>query len=323
MFNSKFILLALAALTQVVFALPHYRITQRDNTVAYLARDSKDRLLAYRADGSRIRRYPVSTQPRQASSPSLTRRGASSCTSLSIDQVKALPAFSKIQQYATNTFGSGSVNIVTNPSDFPDRGALACVDTSSPVAVSTSGNLQCSSSSTVTGVASGAGTNTTATQSVQVTTTNSGSWTVTQSSSIGATAEFNVGFSIPDLFDVGASLSTTTTFTNEQSQGFSTQTSVSSSSTVNITPADGKTCNIVGNLTTCNVQGTGSINMLASGFVWFNYDDSRPLVSDPNGGSHFKFQIESVLSNDERSSKVAFQGSMSGQTTADFKTKCD
>ncbi|KAJ3495655.1 hypothetical protein NMY22_g19909 [Coprinellus aureogranulatus] len=45
------------------------------------------------------------------------RAGALSCYPVDVKQIKALPAWKKIEKYAEDNWGKGGVNIVTNPDD--------------------------------------------------------------------------------------------------------------------------------------------------------------------------------------------------------------
>lgn len=98
--------------------------------VTHVGHDEKNkRYVALWDDGSLYRRF---SQPEMRSLMSLSARGPTSCTPLSVDDLKKckyrkfrnacnifnltlVPGFAKIDQYFKDTYGSGSKNIVTNP----------------------------------------------------------------------------------------------------------------------------------------------------------------------------------------------------------------
>ncbi|KDR65679.1 hypothetical protein GALMADRAFT_273898 [Galerina marginata CBS 339.88] len=71
---------------------------------------------------------------------------ASGCSPLTLEQLKQLPGWSKIQQYAPDTYGGGGVNIVVNPSEYPDRPAVVCLK-AGVVPIQVQGAPSCTSTS--------------------------------------------------------------------------------------------------------------------------------------------------------------------------------
>jgi len=255
--------------------------------------------------------------------PSIYARGASSCTPLTLDQVKALPGWSKIQQYAKDTYGDGGVNIVVNPPEYPNAPATVCLQ-DGPLPVKLQGTPSCTSN---TGEIGGTITGTTGSYqlSFQEGYTNTATWTVTQESSLAVGATLSATIGIPDIVDIEASVTTTATLTNSLSKSFSTSVNNQQTQTVSVNTVDGKPCKGSMTTKTCNVQGTGSASYVASGSVWFNYDDARPPISDPNGGKHYKYAVDiaSVLTNiNDRSSSMTFSGAMQIASKTNFNAKC-
>ncbi|KAK0435926.1 uncharacterized protein EV420DRAFT_1674065 [Desarmillaria tabescens] len=69
---------------------------------------------------------------------------------------------------------------------------------------------------------------------------------------------------------------------------------------------------------TCTIQATGNIRYLASGWIWFNYDDKTD--------GHYKWavSIKTVLTNqDDRSSFAEFKGSMLTNTLSIYEGNCN
>jgi hypothetical protein len=146
-------------------------------------------------------------------------RGASSCTPLTLEQAKALPGWSKIQQYATDTYGDGGVNIVVNPPEYPNAPATVCMQ-DGPIPVKLQGTPSCTSND---GEIGGKITGTTGSYqlSFQQGYSNSATWTVTQESSLAVGVELSATIGIPEVADVSTSISTTTTLTNSLSKRYS------------------------------------------------------------------------------------------------------
>jgi len=255
--------------------------------------------------------------------PSIYARGASSCTPLTLDQVKALPGWSKIQQYATDTYGDGGVNIVVNPPEYPNAPATVCLQ-DGPIPVKLQGTPSCTSND---GEIGGTITGTTGSYqlSFQQGYSNTATWTVTQESSLAVGATLTATIGIPEVDSVSASVTTTATLTNSLSKSFSTTVDNQQTQTVSVNTVDGKPCKGTMTTKTCNVQGTGSASYVASGSVWFNYDDARPPKSDPNGGKHYKYAVDiaTVLTNiNDRSSSMTFTGAMQISSKTNFNAKC-
>lgn len=255
--------------------------------------------------------------------PSIYARGASSCTPLTLEQVKALPGWSKIQQYATNTYGDGGVNIVVNPPEYPNAPATVCLQ-DGPIPIKLQGPPSCTTNS---GEIGGTITGTTGSYqlSFQQGYSNSATWTVTQESSLAVGVTVSATIGIPEVADVSTSITATTTLTNSLSKSFTTTVDNQQTQTMSVNTVDGKPCKGTMTTKTCNAQGTGSARYVASGYVWFNYDDARPPKSDPNGGKHFKYAVDiaSVLTNiDDRSSSMTFSGAMQITSKTNFNAKC-
>jgi hypothetical protein len=255
--------------------------------------------------------------------PSIYARAASSCTPLTLAQVKTLPGWSKIQQYATNTYGDGGVNIVLNPPEYPNAPATVCLQ-DGPIPVNVQGTPSCTSNSAKIG-GKISGTTGSYQLSFQEGNSNSATWTVTQESSLAVGVTLSATIGIPEVADVSTSVSTTTTLTNSLSKSFTTTVDNEQTQTMSLNTVDGKPC--VGSMTTktCNVKGTGSARYVASGSVWFNYDDARPPKNDPKGGKHYKYAVDiaSVLTNiNDRSSSMTFSGAMQISSKTNSNAKC-
>jgi hypothetical protein len=250
------------------------------------------------------------------------RDSASSCTPLTLDQAQKLPGWSQIVKYAQDTYGSGSLNYVINPKEYPDSPATICSDSSAPVTIQ--GSPACSE--TTSDIQGGvAGTSGTVVLTQQQGYTSTGTWSVTQESSLAVGATLSVSVGIPEVAGVSASVTTTATFTNSLSKSFETSVNTMASQSVTLNAANGQKCSASLKTKTCSVNGQGSARFVASGFVWFNYDDKRAPIADPKGGQHFKYSVDiaSVIKNiDDRSSDMKFSGSMQVKSMTDFQGSC-
>jgi len=315
---------------RVASAMPFNRVVNdvRDTDVTSIALNERDlEYLAYRHDGTLYGRYPVDEDEfefmmRDLGYDDLEERAeATSCVQLSSDDVQKFSGWSKIVDYADKNWGKGSRNIVTNPPEYADRGARACVDAAG-AKIQPQGNPSCTTNQgTVQG--SVVGTDGTVKLSYQQGYSSTASWSVTNTGELAVSAKISVGFKIPDVLSIGTEITTTGTFTNSQGQGFDTTASnqVAQELTVNNPP--GKKCVGTFSTKTCNVGGQGSVKLIGSGWVWFNYDSATQ--QNGQGDKHYKWaaNIESILPNAaDRSSQIDITGNMKSTTNSDFKGKC-
>ncbi|KAJ3563530.1 hypothetical protein NP233_g8884 [Leucocoprinus birnbaumii] len=241
----------------------------------------------------------------------------SRCSVLSLDDAKKMPGFSKIEQYATDTWGDGSRNIVVNPEDFPDAPANACVD-STPTKLDISGEPQCT---TQTNSAKIISTNADGTETHFM---NYSQRNLHAESSFSTGASFTVGLEVPELFQASATYEFSTSVTNSQGKTFETTTNnqQTTESTIN-NKADSNCTNSL-QVTTCKQNGSGKLRVAGTGFVWFNFDDAVATIGGDPKDKHFKWavSIDEVLSLDERSSFIEISGFMSSDTNADGTKSC-
>ncbi|KAK0201222.1 hypothetical protein DFS33DRAFT_1117099 [Desarmillaria ectypa] len=311
MFGTATFISFLTALSGVT-ALPFSElvgILPRD--ISHIAVDeARGHYLAFKRDGSLYGRYPV-----DAESNSLQRRAASQCGPLSVDQAKTLKGWDAIEQYANNNWGDGSRNIVTNPTDYVDSPAQVCI-TDEVVELSFSGDPVCQ-------------THTTSSEGLLVGTkgevdievdqgfNTDTSYTVTSASTIGVSNTLTVKVGVPAVAEVTEALTISAEVTDTTSSTFDVSYNDVSKVTIKMTAPEGKTCTATTSTKTCNIQATGNIRYLASGWIWFNYNDKTQ--------GHYKWaaNIETVLTNqDDRSSFAAFKGSMVADTQTSYAGNC-
>ncbi|KDR71976.1 hypothetical protein GALMADRAFT_159089 [Galerina marginata CBS 339.88] len=279
--------------------------------------------IAGSADIKHVKQHTHEDSYYRRDGPSIYAR-SSNCSPLTLDQVKALPGWPKIQKYASDTYGDGSVNIVVNPPEYLDSPAIVCMQ-DGVVPINMQGKPICTTGSTEM-IGGMDGTSGKHKLDLEQSYSNTGSWTVTKESSLTVGTSLSISVGIPDIgLGIAAGVTTSTTVTNSLTNSFSTTVGDKSSQTIEYEVKDGQTC--TGSIVTksCHVQGTGSAALVASGAVWFNYDDSRPPKNDPNGGSHFKYAVDiaSVLTDiNDRSSPLTFAGSMQLSSKSHSEVHC-
>ncbi|TEB37006.1 hypothetical protein FA13DRAFT_1093267 [Coprinellus micaceus] len=250
------------------------------------------------------------------------RQDALSCYPVDVNQIKSLPAWGKIEQYARDTWGNGGWNIVTNPSEYPDRALQVCVKTSKvntqftekPQCVSDRHNIE--------------GQSTGATSEITFTTKRGSSqtstWTVTRSSTIASSVKFTLSVGIPTIGTGGAETSISTEIRNERSSAFTGTVNNEESVMMKFSNEPGKQCKVDLLTETCTAKASGRVPVIADGFVWFNYKDKRAPKNDPNGSKHYKYaaSINGILSEDERTTFIEFQGPVNSKSSSTYKTNC-
>lgn len=247
--------------------------------------------------------------------------GALSCYPLTLDQARQLPGWSKIEQYAKDNYGEGG-GPHTNPGEYPDRGANACLN-QSRIPVQFTAKPTCTATKTeIEGKVDGTTQKTTFQEAVGD--EQNASWTVTKASSLTSGAKFSVSIGIPEFGDIGAETSVETTFTDERSTSFSTTSSTMRTTTLDFENKSGDTCKMTLETQKCTGTASGRVPVMASGRVWFFYHSKRAATNDPNGGEHYHYNVEidSVLTEEERTLYVEFQGPVNSVSKSGYSTNC-
>ncbi|KAK0476959.1 hypothetical protein IW261DRAFT_298058 [Armillaria novae-zelandiae] len=311
MFGTASWIVCLTALSGAA-ALPFSEVVRSlPRDIAHIAVDeARGHYLAFKRDGSLYGRYPVDSQ-----SNNVDRRAASQCSQLSVDEAKTISGWDAIENYANDNWGDGSRNIVTNPEDYVDRPAQVCI-TDDVVQLSFSGDPVCQTHTT-----SSAGTLVGTSGEVDIEVdqgfNTDTSYTVSSASTIGVSNTMTVKVGIPEVAEVTDALTISTEVTDTTSSTFDVSYNDVSKVTLKITAPEGKTCTATTSTKTCNIQATGKIRYLATGWIWFNYNDKTE--------GHYKWavNIESVVTNqDDRSSFATFKGSMVENTETSYAGKC-
>ncbi|KIY69569.1 hypothetical protein CYLTODRAFT_420637 [Cylindrobasidium torrendii FP15055 ss-10] len=294
-------------------AMPFSQLTKllpRD--VVHIGLDEHTReFVAYKRDGELYGRYPVDAD----FNSHMVKRDAT-CGDLSVEQAQKLPGWESLEQYADDNWGTGSRNVETNPADYLSQPAQVCV-TDEVVELSFEGDPTCQSHRTST---EGSLTGTDGKVAIEVDQgfNTDTSYTVSQASTLGIDSKLEVKVGIPEVADVTSSITVSTSVTNTLSSTFDVSYNDVSKVTITMTAPEGKKCTAVSETKTCNMQAKGSIRYLATGWVWFNYDDETE--------GHYKWaaNIDNILTNqDDRSSFADFHGAMSSDTKTAYEGTCE
>ncbi|KAK0189359.1 hypothetical protein F5146DRAFT_1138756 [Armillaria mellea] len=311
MFSAAAFITFLTALSGVT-ALPFSQLVRSlPRDITHIAVDeARGHYLAFKRDGSLYGRYPV-----DAESGDVERRDASQCAQLSVAEAQTIPGWNAIVQYANSNWGSGSRNIVTNPTDYVDRPAQVCI-TDDVVQLSYSGDPVCQTHTTTS---QGSLVGTTGEVDIEVDQgfTSDSSYTVSSASTLGVSNTLSVKIGVPEVAEVTEAFTVSAEVTDTTSSTFKASQDDTSKVTIKMTAPQGKTCTAVTNTKTCNIQATGKVRYLATGWIWFNYNSATQ--------GHYKWavNIEGVLTNqDDRSSFATFKGSMVANTQNSYAGNC-
>ncbi|KAJ7762855.1 hypothetical protein DFH07DRAFT_956757 [Mycena maculata] len=263
--------------------------------------------IAYNSNLTELGRYytPAINNP----SPDAGR-----CSSLTTTELKTLPAWPIIEAKAKELWGSGSYNLVTNPSEYPGQPATVCV-TDSLVRLTLSGNPTCTTStSSTSGTIVGTSGTVTLTYNSGYAATNSYSVTKTSTLSLGLTV--SASFGIPGIGEGGVETTVESSFSNSVGSSFSTTTDFNIGHSITLNAAPGSTCRLTYTVETCHSSSKGSVPFIASGWVWFNYNKQT--------GGHYKWAIrmEGYTSEAQRSSYTDFTGGINSRSTGTYDGKC-
>ncbi|CAA7261536.1 unnamed protein product [Cyclocybe aegerita] len=309
---------------QFASALPYNQTAGAVSDIHHVLHDPRsDVYHVYRQDGSLYGRFDPETFAREVEYESLQARAGSSCTALSVDEAMKLPGWGKIEQYAKDKYGTGGYNLETNPKDYPNAPATVCID-SEVVQVKMTGTPTCiDDNATIAGKM--VGTSGSVKLTFQQGYSNSGTWSVSKSSALAQAVTFSAELSLPELGKAGGSSTTTATFTNTISSGFTTTVNKQATQEMSMNAPAGKFCSGTMKSRSCNVNGQGRVRLIASGFICFNYKDKRAPVNDRNGAKHYKYGINilnALKNKDDRSSWLDFTGSMKASSKSDYAASC-
>ncbi|KAJ3504899.1 hypothetical protein NLJ89_g7696 [Agrocybe chaxingu] len=313
---------------QTVSALPYDRRAGTDNGIAEIAHDTRENVFyMYRRDGTLYGRFDEENFKQI----------------LTLHFCQLVPGWGKIEQYAKDTYGDGGVNIVVNPSEYPNYPATICA-ANEVVQVKLKGAPSCQESkqSMEGKVDNGDGI---ATVKAVQGYSNTGSWTVTQTSSFAQSIGFSLQIGIPTVGEASVSSTTTVTIENSLASSFSTTVNHEIAQEFTMNSPDGRQCEASLSTKACSLSGEGKVRFVAQGWIWFNYEDKRsPKTKPDKNNEHYKCEnhplfhfyflcrihwttgavnIQNAVKNlDERSSFLSFAGSMQTSSNSVYKGNC-
>ncbi|KAJ7717916.1 hypothetical protein DFH07DRAFT_785056 [Mycena maculata] len=270
-------------------------------------------LIAFRRDGTNLGRFTLGSD--------LPRRQAAtgSCATMSSSDVQTLPGWNTLKSTAESNWGKGSYNVVTNDKDYPNQPAQSCVSTDTvpitPSGTPSAGQSCTSQNSSSTGQE--VGTSGTIALAHSAGTTSSTTSTVTKTSSIAVGVSVSATIGFPDIVDITSAFTFTGTFTNTLSTATTATSDQTSTETLTQTNAAGKTCHLEFTTQTCTITGSGQIPMIATGWVWFEYNSAT------DGHYKWALSIDDTLTNvADRSTYISFSSTTGTTTTSNYSGVC-
>ncbi|KAF9036198.1 hypothetical protein BJ165DRAFT_622015 [Panaeolus papilionaceus] len=251
----------------------------------------------------------------------LEARGqGSQCQPLTIDDAKRLPGWSLIEKYANDNYGGGKYTVVTNPPDYPDRAATVCAPLQ-PIQLKVDQSTKACTSNNLDVNGGVSGTNAQVGVKQRVGVSAETSMSVSKSSVFSTSLSFGVSIGVPSI-GLGASTSTSmsSTISNKSTQSFKSSFNNMQEISVSYDNKKGKKCAAKISSKTCQATATGEVPLVASGYVWFNYDDARE--GKHGGGKHYKWavRIEDAIKNPaQRSSSIQFNGNFKATSNTQGK----
>jgi len=114
-------------------------------------------------------------------------------------------------------------------------------------------------------------------------------------------------------------------FINAPYNNFLTSATNSTKKDVEVTQVEDKRCIGTVNQEICIIPAHGRIQLVATGYIWFQYQTKRAPLANPKGGKHSRYavKIEHVLKNvTDRSAWIDFSGYMNTTMRSDYFDEC-
>lgn len=227
------------------------------------------------------------------------KRDAGTCTPMSSDDIKNLPGIQRLRDEATTRWGKGKRREVVNDKDLTGSPANICADDAGAVIIY-DGTPSCKD---ITNKASGT------LEGGKITLENNEGINMSINTEVTKTGSFAIGtsistkFSFPEIVEVSAEISTTSTFTNTQGEAHTVGADQRTLQRIEQPVDEGQSdCQVSLMTKSCSITGKGSMKMIAQGMLWFEYEDRTQ--------GHYKWGLvmEAILPNvDDRSSAIGFK----------------
>ncbi|KIM36766.1 hypothetical protein M413DRAFT_31395 [Hebeloma cylindrosporum] len=284
--------------------------------------------------------------------PGLNRRGlekrdlskrapaASPCSPLDLDDAQSLPGWGQFEQYARTKWGDGDWTITINPPGYKDKPATMCV--ADPVVVEMTGEPECVTTRVDIEPEKRNSNNIKVDEGYR----NVGNWNITNVTAAAHAEFFSGNFLMPNITKLELfSLKATGKFINaphnrsvtnrhlkllydlipSRRNSFTTVASNITLKPTELTSVQDKRCIGTVNNQQCIVPSRGRIQLVASGYIWFNYKTKRAPLANPKGGKHSRYtiKVEDVLKNaTDRSVWIDFSGYMNTTMRSDYFDEC-
>ncbi|KAJ3784723.1 hypothetical protein GGU10DRAFT_400643 [Lentinula aff. detonsa] len=265
-------------------------------------------------------------EPRDAESDSR-------CRDLTLAEAKTIPNWEGILAYADERYGKGSRNILMYDKHYPNvRPAKVCVP-SQVVPIKLTGSPSCKTTNATDG-GNISGTHGIASIMIQQGLTLTSSFTISDAASMGLTNAFRAKIKFPDFGSTRGGPTVFATITNTQSANFEVKFDDMVTTTFNMTVKEGQTCQAMESVVSCTLQGTGEVPFIASGIIWFQYDDKTYDHIEYNEkkphSKHYKSHVLAVQLNmtevlpeaAQRTTTATFKGSFLTTSHGQYKAVC-
>jgi hypothetical protein len=239
---------------------------------------------------------------------------------LDLDDTQSLPGWTKLEKYARDTWGEGDYTVTINPPGYKDKPATMCV--ADVVPIKQTANSTCTETRVpIAPVAKNS-------DHVKVDEgyTNIGNWNITNVTTAAHAEFFRAAFLLPNITSQQLeSAITSGEFLNAPFNSFVTVYTNKTITDTEITPVPDQTCIATVLNQQCITPAEGSIQLVATGYVWFKFTEKRAPIANPKGGKHFRYavKIEDVLTNvTDRSAWIDFRGYMNTTNRSDYFDEC-
>ncbi|KAF8877435.1 hypothetical protein BD779DRAFT_1789572 [Infundibulicybe gibba] len=300
-------------LLRLTSAVPFYQLPRNlPREITHIAHDEERGLYhAYRSDDSLYGTYLAGNH--SVNAPSDKREEGPSCPPISIEELKSMGSWNKIEAFANEKWGEGKRKAAVNLPEFEERPARTCVD-SEPVSVER-GRERCSETTlSVNGTM--LGTNGTIRVIVTQRYSNAISGSVTKATKFAIGAKVWATFQVPLVSSVGVELSKKTSILNEKTSTYESRKDSAVNQEVWIEAPDGKRCGGYVTTKSCTSTAKSRVRFTIEGWVWFIYDHAK------KGRKKWAVPLESALSIDERSDWLEMEGNMRSSATANYGGRC-
>ncbi|KAH8814506.1 hypothetical protein DL96DRAFT_414885 [Flagelloscypha sp. PMI_526] len=246
--------------------------------------------IAFDSANTTLGTFPITTR-------SLTKR-AGTCVPMNSDDIGKMPGIAKLRAQADANWGDGKRKEVVNDPGMPESPANVCADDAGAIVVYDATPDCKTRTNEAEGTLEGGKLILENSEGTNLKTTT----TVTKASSFGISNKIGVSFKFPGIADVSDEITTSSDFSNTQGDANEVGSDQRTVQRIEQPIDEGQNCKLQLSTDSCSVTGKGSLKMIASGMLWFEYEKRVD--------GHFKWgiPIEDVLKDvNDRSSAIEFK----------------